>query len=537
MRSRRRYVGQWVRYDGTGGDGVPSPERSQQAARRGCALPYVRQKGFWMSLQTRILRYLKDQADFPLVPSHRRFIRGAFDPAIQLAAYSAPRGSAKTWLTSQLIACALRPRSPLFQAGIETLAISASLEQSRILVGFVRAILEPLGGYIFIDSSQRLQVKHPASNTRFRVLSSSGKRALGLSQFSAVYADEPSAYEVRNGELVWNALRTSLGKRPGQKLILTGTKSPAEPDSWWPKVLEMGSGPGRYVQVHDAPSSAAWDAWPTIRAANPLILANADLRKTILRERDEGRLDERAARAFRAFRLNRMEDVAREVLISVADWKAVEARPVPPRAGRPIAAFDCGESRSWTGCVVLWQNGRCEAYGLCPGRPGLAFRERQDAQPAGLYQALRDDGVLLIDQDRRMARPKLMVRHLAKLGIHPRIAYADRFKINDLRDAAGGRYSVVERRTRWSESTADIVALRRLALDGNLSIAPASRRLLRMSLSKATVRADEENMRLEKSNGMRARDDIAQSLILGAGALERLGRVPKRSWRALGKVG
>ena len=102
--------------------------------------------------------------------------------------------------------------------------VSASLEQSRIVLGFVREALDDVfDDYRWLDSGQRLGVTHKATGTKLRVLSSSGKRAMGLSQFHTIYADEPGGYEVRGGALMFDALRQSLGKRSGQRLVMIGT--------------------------------------------------------------------------------------------------------------------------------------------------------------------------------------------------------------------------------------------------------------------------------------------------------------------------
>ncbi len=489
-----------------------------------------------MSLQTRILRYLKDQADHRLLPFHREFIRGAYDPSCQIAAASYPRGAAKTWLSAQLLACSLRPRSPLFRAGIENLAISASLEQSRVLVTFVRQILEPLGGYVFVDSSQRLQVRHKATNTKLRVLSSSGKRALGLSQFQAIYGDEPGSWESRNGLLVWDALRTSLGKLPGQKLILTGTQAPADLDSWWPNLLSLGSGPGRYVQVLAADPSEPWDAWPTIYGCNPMVWSNPHLRKTILRERDEARKDETLRASFKAFRLNQLVNVNADMLLSVADWKRVEQRPVPPREGRPICGLDLGAERSWSAAFLVWKNGRSECYALCPGIPSLSRREQQDAQPRGLYRRLHADGHLLVDEGRRVSRPKVLTDHLKKVGIRPTVVFCDRFQLGTLKDAV--TWPIQPRTARWSEATEDISSFRRIAKDGPLAIEKKSRPLARLGLSQATVETDSQgSIRMKKRRADRSRDDVAVSAVLASGGLVRaLSRPQAPRWRYRGRV-
>ena len=135
-----------------------------------------------------------------VLPFHERWIRAAFADDVQVAALSIPRGGAKTWLWGQLAALAMRPGSPTWEKGIETLVVSASLEQSRILLGFVREVLADVeDDYRYLDSGQRLAVTHKATGTRLRVLSSSGKRAMGLSQFSTIYGDEPGSWESRGG--------------------------------------------------------------------------------------------------------------------------------------------------------------------------------------------------------------------------------------------------------------------------------------------------------------------------------------------------
>ena len=182
----------------------------------------------------------------------------------------------------------MTPDSPLFDPSREVLGVSASLEQSRVMLQFCReALASREDDYRWLDSGQRLAVTHKASGAKLRILSSSGKRAMGLANFGTIFADEPGSWESRGGALLWDALRTSLGKQSGQRLILIGTRAPAAADTWWPVLLETGSGPGTHIEVRTAPDGEPWDAWATIRAVNPMVTLNAALRKTILRERDE----------------------------------------------------------------------------------------------------------------------------------------------------------------------------------------------------------------------------------------------------------
>ena len=317
---------------------------------------------------------------------------------------------------------------------------------------------------------------------------------------------------------MWDALRGSLGKLPGQRLVLIGTRAPAETASWWPSLLDGGSGPGTHVTVQSAPDALAWDSWPAIKAANPLALHNPSLRKTILRERNDARRDASQRPAFEAYRLNRQVDVYRDVLITAEAWKAVEGRAVRPREGRPLVGLDLGSERSWSAAWALYQNGRSECFALCPGIPDLAERERQDAQPRGLYRKLVADGTLLVDEGKRVSRPQILIDHLVQQGIQPAAIFCDLFLLGSLRDSVAGRWPVVARRTRWSEASEDIAAFRKLVADGPLSIVPDGRSLARVSLAGASVASDDQgSVRLQKRAHGRSRDDVAVSGSIGGG--------------------
>ncbi len=491
-----------------------------------------------MSLGADVVRWIRKRTKIPNF--HARWIRRSFSPDIQISALSCPRGNAKTWLYGWLGACAMTPGSPLWREGVEVLGVSASFEQSRVMMNFLRANVEGNGElYRHLDSGQRLALTHSRTNTKMRILSSSGKRAMGLSQFHTILADEPGSWEERGGELMWNALRQSLGKLPGQRLLLIGTRAPAPENGWWPSLLESGSFGRQHVELVAAPDDAPWDSWTTIRKVNPLVSVSAELRKTTLAERDEARRNQSLIPAFRAFRLNQMVETTKAVLVPAETWRRVEAREVPPREGKPILGLDLGSERSWSGAWALWSNGRAEAYALAPGIPDLAEREKQDAMPRGIYRKLYDDGVLLVDEGLRVSRPEVLIDHLVDVGIDPELVLADRFCLGALRDAIDGRWPIAERVTRWSEATEDIAAFRKLAEDGPLSIVPQCRALARVSLGQAHVKSDDQgSLRIEKKQHGRSRDDVAVAATLAAGEVVRRARVmPRPRWRLVGMSG
>ena len=106
----------------------------------------------------------------------------------------------------------------------------------------------------------------------------------------------------------------------------------------------------------------------------------------------------------------------------------------------------------------------------------------------------------------------------------PDCIICDRFRLGELQDAAG-RVPLISRVARYSEQSEDIRALRKMAKDGPLSVAPDSRPLLMASLAVSEVKNDDAgNMKMVKrGSNNTARDDVAAALVLAAGAFERAG--------------
>ena len=121
----------------------------------------------------------------------RRFLAGALAPGISTACLSLPRGNGKSWLAGFIVARILDPADELFRPGTESVLCASNVEQARIVFRFAREVLEPSGEYRFLDSVSRIGIAHKATNTRLRVISSSGKSAMGLVQTPWAVCDEP----------------------------------------------------------------------------------------------------------------------------------------------------------------------------------------------------------------------------------------------------------------------------------------------------------------------------------------------------------
>ena len=398
--------------------------------------------------------------------------------------------------------------------------LAGSLEQARQCFRIVRGWLEPGGQCKFVDTSTRISVRHLASGTALRVISSNAKKAFGLVGVPLVVGDEPGAWDIASGELMYDALRTAQGKPDSPlRLLLIGTLAPSS-GGWWHELVSRGSRGTVHVTALQGDADR-WDQWAVIRRANPLTAISGAFRAKLLEERNEARQDERLKARFLSYRLNLPARDSSEMLLTVAEWKNVEARKLGAREGRPVVGVDIGAGRAWSAAVALWPSGRIECHALAPCTPDIARQEKRDRVPAGTYARLITAGSLTTDGARLVPRVPVLMRRA--LRWRPLSVTCDRFRLGEVLDAAAGRVPVVPRVARWSSSTADIRALRRLALDGPLSVAPGAKELLRASLSVSYIENDDQGScrLIKKFRGNRARDDVAQSLTLAAGALVR----------------
>ena len=473
-----------------------------------------------------------------LRPFQRPFLRAVEAPDVDTAALSLPRGNGKSALCGAILADALSPDGELWVSGSESVLCAGSVEQSRITFRFARDFLragDHADEYRFTDSAQRVGIVHEPTDTRLRVISSSGSGAMGLgADTNLAVGEEPGAWKVVGGRLLFDALSTALGK-PGSrmKLLLIGTLAPnGLPGSWWYDLVERGSGSGTHVTALRGDPSK-WDNWSEIERVNPLAAISPKFTRKLRRELEGARRDSGLKARWLSYRFNVPSRDSVNMLLTVDDWQLVTGRKVPPRRGRPIVGVDLGASRAWSAAVALWPSGRCEALAVAPGVPSIADQEKRDRVPAGLYQALVDAGTLRVASGLRVQPPELLVAAIRAQWGPPRAMVSDRFRVNELIDAAG-RAEVLPRRTRWSEATEDIRALRKSARDGPLAVASGSRAILEASLSASFVKVDDAgNARLEKSTQNVARDDVAAALLLAAGLQARAGYRAPRPIRVL----
>ena len=460
-----------------------------------------------------------------LRPFQRKFLAGVLRPETKRAALSIPRGNGKSFLAGYLAADALTPGGALFEAGAENVLLSGSFDQARYVFRFAKEFLGE-EGYSYLDSTNKLAIRHKETGTRLLVRSSRAKGAFGIVGARISIGEEPGAWDTIGGEMMNDALDTSLGK-PGTdlKVIYIGTLAPAR-SGWWHDLISDGSNGSTYVQKLQG-DLKRWDQWSEIRRCNPLVEVSPQFRATLLEERDKARRDPRLRARFCSYRLNVPSQDESSTLLTVEDWELVCARPVPPREGLPIVALDLGSNRSWCAALALYRNGRVEARALAPGIPNLEEQEKRDNIASGTYQRLADQGVLTQEEGRRVPKAKTLMALISATWGQPSALICDRFRIDELRDA-GLPCAVTPRVSRWSEASFDIRALRSKAKDGPLSISACSRSLLAASLGVCTVKNDDmgSTRLVKRDTNNTARDDVAAALVLAAGLFARTSGAP-----------
>ena len=449
-----------------------------------------------------------------LLPFQKAFIDGALRPEVDTAFLSLPRGNGKSALAGWLLARILNPADALFRPKTESVLCAASIEQARIVFRFARSILEPTGEYRFLDSTTRIGITHKKTNTRLRVIGSNGKTAMGLVNCPWAVCDEPGAWEVNGGTLLFDAIQTAQGKPESRmRSLFIGTIAPAM-GGWWRQMVEDGSTGSTFGMALQGDADT-WDSPGTIRRCNPLMWKFPDSRKKLLEERDAARADSRLRARFLSYRLNIPSGDESAMLLNLAEWKLALERDVADREGKPIVGIDLGGGRAWSAAVAFWRTGRVEAVALAAGIPSLREQEKRDRMPQGTYSGLFEQQRLMVADGLRVPNPAQLVNFIRERWGVPRLIVADRFKVNSLRDTSPG-CPIVARVTQWSESTADINAVRKLVADGPLNVEETSRDLLTVSLSAAMVKHDQAgNIRMVKrGTNNQARDDVAAALVV-----------------------
>ena len=404
-------------------------------------------------------------------------------------------------------------------------------------VAFLGDKLRDRRRYRFWQTGQLAKVEDKETGATVRALGSDPKRAHGLAP-SLILADEPAQWPNHTGERMLAALRTSLGKQPGARLIALGTR-PSSYEHWFSKML---GGVADYSQCHAAAEDDPPFQRRTWAKANPSMAHLPDLEAAIRTEAGHAKTDPSVLHEFRALRLNGgTSEVAEAVLIEAGTWARIEGEA--ERAGPLVWGCDLGTSAAMSAIAAYWPaTGRLETVAAFPVEPPLAERGLRDGV-GGLYVETQARGELIQTGQRAVDLDGLLIEALTRFGRLTVIA-ADRWREAELRDAldkASVPPAALEIRGQgFKDGAEDVRGFRRAVLEGKVT--PKPTKLLRYAMGEARVLMDPAgNAKLAKraEGGRRstARDDAAAAAILAVAAGVRQPTEPLRRWRYRGMAG
>ena len=165
------------------------------------------------------------------------------------------RGNGKSCTLRESIATAVvDPAGPLHRRRGEVAVVASSFGQGKIVFSDVRHFLgdklKDREAWRVQDSQNVATIEHRETGAMVRCLGSDPRRLHGIRPL-LVIADEPAQWDPGRSDAAYAALRTSLGKVPGSRLIALGTR-PATGGHWFARLLESAP----YSQTHAAPKDA-----------------------------------------------------------------------------------------------------------------------------------------------------------------------------------------------------------------------------------------------------------------------------------------
>ena len=482
---------------------------------------------------------------FQVLPYQRRFLRGAFKLGILRAGLSLARGGGKTGLASALCLDAIRPAGALHRDGFEVILIASSFQQARLGFEAVMTSLELMGeteDYRIRDQQNLGDIQHRRSGARLRVVGSDNKRAHGW-RVNLVIGDEPSHWGP-SGELLASAIRTSLGKRSGSRVLFVGTRA-SNSEHFFSRLLGE-SDPSVYAQTHAAHPSASPYAVKTWRQANPGLDHGMPDIDVLRAEARLAKRDPAELATFRALRLNQgVSEVETQHLIAAQTWREVEVAHLPPAEGPCAWGIDLGGTAAFSACAAYWpMSGRLEGFVACGNDPVLPERAKADNVP-GVYEAMLRAGELVLLGNRVVPVGPFLQEALRRYG-RPDALAADRWRAGELEDgvkaAALALPTPTWRGQGWRDGAQDVRLFRGSVLEGKVA-APVSL-AIRAALSEARTISDAaRNEKLAKigegGKRSRGRDDLAAAVVLAVaeGTRRQSAAVrPRGSFRYRGAV-
>ena len=469
-----------------------------------------------------------------LLSWQRRFVREVFGTGVQSAALSVGRGNGKTALVAG-IACAAF-EGPLMVPRGEVVIVASSFEQARIAFEHVLAFLGPevrdRARYSLWDSANIARLIDKETGAVVKCVASDPRRAHGLAPV-LVLADEPAQWPGPTSEKMLAALKTSLGKVPGSRLVALGTR-PADSSHWFERML---TGNAEYAQCHAATMADSPFKRRTWRKANPSLSHLPDLEAVIAKEAKEAKRDPVALASFRALRLNMgVADTVESVLVDADTWSGLERASVTIGPGY-VLGVDLGTSNAMSAVAAYDpETHGLDAFACFPEQPSLAERGMSDGV-GNAYVRMAEAGELFQAGEKVSDVHELILAAKGRWGV-PGAIVCDRWREAELcqvLNAVGFPLTdLVTRGQGFRDGGADVREYVTALLEGRVT--PRASLLLRSAMAEArTVSDPAGNRKLAKASQggrrFRAKDDAVAAAILAVAEGARRGAAPQPARR------
>ena len=452
---------------------------------------------------------------------------------------SMARGGGKTtWLA--MIAAAYfigplrRPRGHVF-------IVASTIQQAMIAL---EHLIETLGlrerAHRFRSSfsSHLTGVKDAMTGNMVRVLSSRPKSSHGIAPV-LILADEPAQWEPNSRDSVYAALRTSLGKVPGSRLVCLGTR-PDDSGHFFSRLLlkpqSLVYAAPRFREITNPDGELEYAEIPLdqlgseelVKAANPALDYFPALRQTIQTEFEDALSEPSLMASYRALRLNQgISDIAQNSVLDSEHIVTCEERwaEIPNhRKGQYILGLDLGGGTSMTGACAYWPvTGGAELIAAFPDDPELQKRGHLDGV-GDLYLRMEAESDLITTPGRTVDYGFFLKSIINHFGSKPKCFVCDRYRINELKTVLMklklGNIPIIFRGMGWKDGAEDVRSFRRAALEGKLAFPQST--LIRSSFAEARTLSDpagNEKLAKRSEAGRRrnARDDAVAACILAVG--------------------
>ena len=255
--------------------------------------------------------------------------------------------------------------------------------------------------------------------------------ALTGRRFRLALMDEVASFPEPRGERCYNLLTTGLGKCPGGRVVITGTRA-ADPAHWSEPVFKNSG------LVWSTPHDADPFSMETWKLANPSLghPGFEALEDALIQEAEEARTNPAAMRRFRSLRLNQgVSDTDENFLLEPHQWRRCEVaeEDLPPMEGQPVWGIDMSQGAAMTAICSHWTTGRVEVLAFFPDTPSLADRARKHAA-GDLYARMHQREELLLHPGRTVDARRAIQTAPERFG-QPRAVAFDRWRMAELRDA------------------------------------------------------------------------------------------------------